>query len=300
VAGTGQRASGTGLDPFAGAPALLRNGDLRLRPCRYGYMLYSVNDRYIGRSLELYGEYGEAEFVMYRWLVRPGQVVVDAGANIGTHSLFFARAVQPGGAVVAFEPQRVLFQMLCGNLAINGLRNVDARQAGVGAAPATMQAPPLDYGRESNFGGVRLVPEDEAGAGPRGETVPIVPIDGLGLERCDLIKLDVEGMEREALLGARRTVERHRPAIYLENNIRERSPALIRTLLDFGYRLYWHLPYLFNPQNLRGNAENVFGRTINANMLCLPPGDRREVELDPVEGVDDWWRASASDRSEDE
>ena len=268
----------------AGGAALLEVGDLRLRPCRYGVMLYSLNDIYIGRSLDLYGEYIESEMALYKQLVKPGQVVVDAGANIGTHAVFFGRAVQPGGFVVAFEPQRVIFQMLCANVAVNGLRNVDARRAAVGAEPGALRVPPWDYSRETNFGSVRLEAE-----GP-GEPVEVVPIDRLKLPRCNLMKIDVEGMERDALLGARQTIETHQPTIYLENNAREKSPALIRTLTDFGYRLYWHLPRLFNPQNFRGVEENVLGNTVNVNMLCLPAGDGRQVQMREVGGVDDWWR----------
>lgn len=274
---------------LAKAPAMLKNGDLRLRVCRYGAMLYSLNDIYMGRSLHLYGEYNEAEVALYRQLLQPGQLVVDAGANIGAHSVVFARGVQPGGRVVAYEPQRAVYQILCANLAINRLRNVDARRAGVGAAAATMTVQAADYDRSGNFGAVQLESADDAAQGA-GDSVPVEPIDALALARCDLIKIDVEGMERDVLLGAVRTIERHQPVIYLENNIQEKSPALIQSLFDLGYRLHWHLPRLFNPENFRGHEENVFGNQLNANMLCLPAEDPRRVELDPVESVDSWWK----------
>ena len=230
-------------------------------------MLYSLRDMYIGRSLDIYGEYIEAEIALYRQLVKPGQVVVDAGANIGSHTVFFARTVHPGGFVVAIEPQRVVFQMLCANLAINGLRNVDTRRAGVGAETGVMKVPPQDYNQAGNFGAAKLVAEGE------GEQVPILTIDGLGLKRCDLIKIDVEGMEREALLGAQATIERHKPVIYLENNQRDKSPALIQALLDHGYRLYWHLPPLFNPENLRRRGREPL-REHDQRQHALPAGRR--------------------------
>ena len=80
----------------------------RVQQSRYGRMLFNANDTYVGTSIEAYGEYSEGEVQLFRQILRPGDVVVDAGANIGAHTLFFARAVSPGGAVFAFEPQRLL------------------------------------------------------------------------------------------------------------------------------------------------------------------------------------------------
>ena len=60
---------------------------------RHGYVLYNVKDRYIGRSVEHYGEWSPGETALFGQLCRPGHYVVDVGANIGTHTLAFARLV---------------------------------------------------------------------------------------------------------------------------------------------------------------------------------------------------------------
>jgi hypothetical protein len=91
----------------------------RLKACRYGTLLYNINDRYIGQALDLYGEYSEGEVVLFRRIVRPGDIVLDVGANLGAHTIFFSTAVGPRGAVLAFEPQRLVFQALCANMALN-------------------------------------------------------------------------------------------------------------------------------------------------------------------------------------
>ena len=265
-------------------PALYAKGDLRLRPCRHGAMLYSLHDIYIGRSLEIYGEYAEDEAELYGKILKPGQVAVEAGANIGAHTVVMAQAVGPKGMVVAAEPQRVLLQMLCANLALNGLNNVRTACCGFGAEPGRMRVPPVDYAQAYNFGAVKLQAE-----GP-GESVQVVTIDSLGLPRCDLIKVDVEGMEQAVIEGARGTIARHRPALYVENNQRDDSPALISMLQDLGYRLWWHIPRLYREDNFRGHAVDIFNNSININMLALSSDDERRVALKPIEGPQDWWK----------
>ena len=89
-------------------------------------MLYNFHDLYIGRSLDLYGEYSEGEIDLFGQIVQPGQVVVEVGANIGAHTVFLAHRSGPAARVLAFEPQRIVFQTLCANLALNSITNVDA------------------------------------------------------------------------------------------------------------------------------------------------------------------------------
>ncbi len=264
--------------------AQIEIGDLRVRHCRYGLMLYSIKDIYIGRSFEIYGEYCEQEVRLYRQLVKQGQVIVDAGANIGSHTVFFARAVAPGGVVKAFEPQRVIFQMLCANLALNGLHNVHAYHAAAGSGPGTRAVPVVDYGKSGNFGGVSLV------KGNTGESVAVMAVDTLELDCCDLIKIDVQGMEAEVIDGARQTIERFHPVMYVENDLKDKSTNLIGRLFDLGYRLYWHIPQLYDPNNYFGKEKNIFGNKVNVNMLCLPLGDSRQPRLREITFVEDWWR----------
>ncbi len=265
---------------------LVENGDLRVRRCRYGLMLYSLHDVYMGRAFEAYGEYGEQEVALYRQLIKPGQVVIDAGANIGSFTVYFGQAVGAGGEVHAFEPQRVIYHMLCANLALNRLHNVVSHWGAVGAAPGRITVPEVDYGKSDNFGGLSL---SRDGAG---EEVPVLTIDGLGLERCDFIKIDVQGMEGEVLTGAAETIARLQPLLYVENDLKENSEALIGQLFDLGYRLYWHIPRLFNPKNFFERTDNIYGNTVNINMMCLPAGDDRKVGLRQITSVTDWWKTA--------
>lgn len=229
---------------------------------REGFVLYNVNDLYVGQAIERYGEYGEIEAQLLRQLVPAGGVAVEVGANLGTHTLVLARSVGPSGWVVAYEPQRIVFQALCANLALNSLTQVDARQSAVGAEPGQVLIPDIDYHRPGNFGGV------EVSAFASGHPVRKVRLDDdLDLARLDLIKIDVEGMELDVLRGADRLLRRFQPVLYLENDRIDRSAALISHLFALGYRLYWHLPPLFNPDNFFRVAQNAWPNVVSVNMI---------------------------------
>jgi len=243
----------------------------RSKRCRHGTFLYNTRDRFIGRSLDLYGEYAELELQLLLRLIKPGDIVIDAGANIGALSVPMARRVGPDGWVLAAEPQRLVHQALCANVAANGLANVVTHWCGLGASPGVAVIPPLDHSQENNYGGISLR------NGGTGERVPVVSIDSLDLPGCALIKIDVEGMELDVLRGAAQTIKRHQPRLFVENNGTDRSPPMISWLLEQGYRLYWHVAPLFNPRNFANASEDVFANLNSTNMLCLPPRDTAEV-----------------------
>ncbi len=250
----------------------------RLKNCRYGPMLYNIHDTFIGRSLDIYGEFSEGEIELFRQVAKPGDVVLDVGANIGAHTVFFAKAVGSSGAVLAFEPQRIVYQTLCANMALNSLTNVVCRQCAVGEAAGEIVVPALDYHRDSNFGGLGL------GGYTSGENVSVVTIDSLDLQRCKFIKIDVEGMEKSVLEGAVNTVARLRPILYVENDRKEKSAELIRYIDSLGYLMYWHLPLLYNPRNYFGNSDNVFPNIVSHNMLCCHRSvSHNFIGLEPVE-----------------
>jgi hypothetical protein len=92
-----------------------------IKACKYGLTLYNSNDMYVGKSLDQYGEYAEAEIDLFKELIKEGDTVYDIGANIGSHTLAMARMVGEEGTVAAFEPQRQIYYVLCGNIALNNL-----------------------------------------------------------------------------------------------------------------------------------------------------------------------------------
>lgn len=258
-----------------------------LRPGRHGLFLVNPRDRYVGRSMAEYGEFSEWEVAALLRLLQPGAIVVEAGANMGAITVPIARHVGREGCVFAYEPQRLTFQQLCGNLALNAIDNVVAIWGACGAARASIRVPVLDPDGAANIGGLALL--DSSGRdNPDGEQVAVETIDGLGLDRCDMIKADVEGMERQVLAGARDTIKRCRPILYVENDRPENGAALVDDVLALGYRGWWHTPPLFNERNWTKRPDDVWRREegrvfVSINMLCVPNESSVTVEgLPPI------------------
>lgn len=270
----------------AGTPDVrhITTGFNTLSKCRHGWMLYHGADQYIGRGLKKYGEFSEGEVALFRQVLRPGDVVLEAGANFGAHTVAMAQMVGEQGRIFAFEPQRLVFQAMVANVAINSLPNVVTVQAGLGAQPGVIKVPVLNPAMGHNFGGFNISNHNA------GEEVSVQTVDSLNLSRCRLIKVDVEGMECEVLEGARDTIARLRPVLYVENDRTEHSQRLIALIQSMGYKLWWHLPRMFNPNNFRGDSENIFGQIVSVNMLCLPQETQTVVDLPEIKSPDDSWR----------
>ena len=249
---------------------------------RHGLFLANENDIYVGRALIDYGEYSELEWRFLERYCAPGNVVVEIGANVGSHTVGMAKSVGAGGRLVAIEPQPFVFQTLCANLALNCLLNVDVFNCACGADEGTLAFKVVDYSSPGNFGGVELRSPDTR---PAGIEVPVRRLDSLlrPYTRVDLLKIDVEGMEDAVLEGARETIARFRPVLYLENDRIEKSQALIELVRALGYRAWWHTPLLFNPANFFGNADDRYPGIASFNMVCLygnaEPSDGRELSL---------------------
>jgi FkbM family methyltransferase len=253
---------------------------------RHGPMLALAGDRYITGSLEAYGEFSHVEWMLLAQLVKPGMVVVEVGANIGAHSVPLARACAPG-PLYLFEPQQRVFQILCANLALNGITNAIAYPEACGDAEGVVRLPSVDYAAGGNFGGVSVAPDAEGPAAP-GTRVRVRTLDSLDLPACQLIKVDVEGFEAQVIRGAARTIATFRPLLYLENDRPARQQELISLVASLGYDLYWHIPPLFNAENFLGNAEDLFPRIASVNMLCLPTEAGHKVQGPERIDPDSW------------
>ena len=153
-------------------------------------------------------------------LVEPGETVVDIGANVGAHTLQLARLVGDRGRVIAVEPTGFAFGRLEENLALNpGLatRATAVQAALIGRRAAEM--PTELYASWPLRGGADLHPAHRGRAhgteGARAVTLDEL-VGELGVDRVELVKLDVDGYECEVLHGGQATLREHGPPIVLE------------------------------------------------------------------------------------
>jgi FkbM family methyltransferase len=244
-----------------------------LTETKHGTMLVNRNDYFMGQSMLVYGECSELELLFLLNLARNPGLVVEVGANMGIHTIPLAASLAKQGRLLyAFEPQPVIFQQLCANLALNGLTNARAFPYACGSQNGALMFEIPDYSKLGNFGSTefRSVAPGEASSAAGSEAVQCVRLDDLlGEGSIGLIKVDVEGAEREVLEGCEGILARCQPVLYVENDRVENSPALIQWLFDHDYRLWWHIPPLFNPDNFRGVSENRYGTIRSVNMVGL-------------------------------
>lgn len=159
------------------------------------------NDTHLSRWVEERKALEDPNFAPFvEPFVKPGDVVIDGGANIGVTVATFCRLVGSAGRVLAFEPNREAFACLEKNCP---------------SADAHMKGLSNDHGfatfhRHPNAGASYL-------DGSEG-VIDLWPIDYLKLEKCALVKLDLEGWEVRALLGARETIKRCHPVLVIEVN----------------------------------------------------------------------------------
>lgn len=234
--------------------------------CRYGYCIFNRNDIYIGQAIEKYGEFSWSEVALFEQAIKPGAFVFDVGSNIGCHTMAFSSIVGKDGMVFAFEPQSVVFQTLCANISMNSRTNVECFQFIVSNRTGFGTLPQIDYSVPANYGCVRADEFDE------GNKVQQISIDDYfyDISHIDFMKIDVEGMEKNVLIGAHKTIEKFRPMIYAENDQIDKSAELIETVWELGYKAYWHTPFLFNPRNWAGDQEDIYPGIVSINMLCIP------------------------------
>lgn len=191
----------------------------------------------IGALLFYSGEFEKRDVELCRSYITPDSVVLDIGANIGLHSIFFA-SLTPRGRVLAFEPSMATFELLTRNT--RGKHNVS----------------PLNIAL-SDTGGVKEFFEADDNAysslvdtkRTRIEAVARVVcmraddiVRDLQLSRVDFVKIDVEGLEYNVLRGMEDVIAKHRPVLFCEiykgvaSN--QQPDKTVRFLLDRGYRAY--------------------------------------------------------------
>lgn len=261
---------------------------------RHGYLYHFDKDNTIGASLAHYGEWAEAEIYLLSKILQKGDVVLDIGANVGTHALGFARLVTLEGRVIAFDAQQNIFQILSTNMIVNQMYNVQCLNVMMGAEIGIRHIPASSITDATNFGAMSFLEYKNSNSQAlnpininRLLPITMITVDSLSLERCALIKVDVEGMELDVFQGAVKTIERCRPTIYFEQTGEKNLAEILTFFRDCEYGLFWHVSNPFNAANFNNNPNNIFGGTCETNIIALPKerieqATKLGVEADPL------------------
>jgi len=252
-----------------------------IMPCRWGWYCGLAYDKYQTWSVQLQGEWAHEEALILQQFIKPGDTVLDAGANTGALTLAFAAMVGHQGHVYSFEPQRFAFGCLWANVAMNSLIHVvSPMQAALSDKRGEVKVPSQGISEKLfNAGGMTLrkdginVPDM---GWEHGDLVPMIMVDDLKLERLDLLKADVEGMEPAVLRGAVETVRKCRPVIWCED-LRGTYPNTTKELMEFfsehNYNAWTLATPVFSPRNVKLCTMNPWTDEVDMSVLAIPKED---------------------------
>jgi FkbM family methyltransferase len=266
-----------------------RDIDVALTP--FGHILFPTNDAFIGQSLRLYGEWAKKEIDFICSFIEPNAFVVDAGSFIGTHALAFAKATGSSGQVFAFEPQPDYFEVLKQNLLLNNIQQVKASCSGLADSVRTHLSPRPNLSKLGSLGGLSLKSNQSA----EQIELSLVTIDSLKLPRCDLIKIDVEGMEVDVIRGAMLTLSAYLPLVYAECNSADDGWPVVIQMRGLDYLCFLHSETSFNADNFKKSSDNIFGDARELGLLFIHKKDAKNLtrldgrgaEIICIESLDD-------------
>jgi FkbM family methyltransferase len=209
--------------------------------------------------------------------IKEDLIILDIGGHIGSHSILYGKQVN-NCKIYTYEAQQRMFDILEMNVIVNGIENCNIFKNAMGhkIMETTMSSHlydgydceiEYDTNEPMNYGGI--------GLGEAGEKVNMITIDSLNLERCDYIKMDVEGAEILVLMGGRNTIEKFRPLVWFEQTDKIVSDEMKRSL-GIDYELLDTKDYL-------QNMGYRFIQLNEANILAYYADISIEITLDDKE-----------------
>lgn len=224
--------------------------------------------KWIQRHIYFLGEYEPESTAIWQQLARDATIIFDLGANIGIYSLLAADA-NPRAAIHSFEPTSELFDIFCANIQKNRMANIVANPLAVGARSETVFLNKCTGSDNANEGMNFVSANPVVASAP---PIPQVCLDDYceqrGIEGIDLLKMDIEGAEYDALCGAKGLLSSQRiGSIFFELSdwAAERAghsmsdvPQMLR---EYGYELFTPFRGRLRPLALNsGPRDSVIAR----------------------------------------
>ena len=233
----------------AGVP--LKNKNV-LTPSDHGLMLINRNDSVISKRISDTGNW-ELDYIDFLKVLiakchpQGSEIeIIDAGANLGVYTLSMARIPGLKVKVIAIEAQRLFFQMLNANIALNSLENVWTHQRIISDRNnETVELECPDLNTPANFGAFEVqkplgYSDYDGSKFLPAEKVWTMTLDSLELQNCAFLKLDVERMEDSALLGSEKLLSTSKPIIFFERHKTDFA-KVVSILKKHSYSI-WMLP----------------------------------------------------------
>lgn len=208
--------------------------------------------------------------------IKPNAIVFDVGANIGYYAIPLANHIKnSGGEVHAFEPVNSNYKSLEFAIERNQLTNVKANKIALGAEPGNIEIVLTEAGNSGNA--VLSFNDNEFENNLIKETIPMTTLDlymeKANLDRCDFIKIDIEGAEIFFFQGGLKFIEKFKPIIYGEFN----SYFLKKfgfTIIDI-WKLIEPMGYTVYVENKarRGKFKKIEIKDGMEDLLLLPPNE---------------------------
>lgn len=209
---------------------------------RWGHELYLSPHYHIDRSILSFGTYDRDLHEMFERLLEPGMVTFDVGANLGEMALHMASRVGRTGAVYAFEPVPAVSERLRQNVNRNGLEEI-VRIVAFALSDADGETEIAYADTSSNNQGLASIVNFTEPVGSLRATIKTITLDHFvreeDIDRIDFIKIDIQGAEARFLDGARETLSRFHPKLFMEFSPADLSEAGL-TSRDLARRIESH------------------------------------------------------------
>lgn len=256
-----------------------------IKELRWGNFILLRGDM-ISNYASNYGEWCEVEVDLYKTLLSEGSNVIEIGANIGLHTIPLSK-ICGKGSIICFEPQPPIFNMLCGNLAINNILNVMPYNKAVGDRCGSVVIPVSSYDKPWNYGSFSIekgynsegdYDASPAQPSPAQQCIDLITIDAFtestGL-KVDFIKIDVEGYELNCIRGAVNTIKDNRPAIFCEAINKNITNEVVSFLSDLGYEGFWFIGNRYRQDNFFACPGQIYNKlSYDVNIIFIHKEDR--------------------------